>query len=90
MAGLTPPTSGDVSVFGKTLTNDINGVQRELGICPQHDILYADLTAMEHLRLYTGLKGATTDNLDKILEQRLKAVKLWTVKDARTNTYSGG
>ncbi|ORX83599.1 P-loop containing nucleoside triphosphate hydrolase protein, partial [Anaeromyces robustus] len=90
MAGLTPPTSGDVSVFGKTLTNDINGVQRELGICPQHDILYPDMTAMEHLLLYTGLKGVTTENLDKILEERLKAVKLWTVKDARTNTYSGG
>jgi len=90
MAGLTPPSCGDVSVYGKNLRNDLNGVQRELGICPQHDILYADLTAMEHLRLYTGLKGATTDNLDKILEQRLKAVKLWTVKDARTNTYSGG
>ncbi|ORX44542.1 hypothetical protein BCR36DRAFT_334597 [Piromyces finnis] len=90
MAGLTPPSCGDVSVYGKTLRNNLNEVQRELGICPQHDILYADMTAMEHLRLYTGLKGVTTDNLDKILEQRLKAVKLWTVKDARTNTYSGG
>jgi ABC-type multidrug transport system ATPase subunit len=90
MAGLTPPNGGDVSVFGKNLKNDLNGVQRELGICPQNDILYADMTAMEHLLLYTGLKGVTTSNLDKILEQRLKAVKLWTVKDARTNTYSGG
>ncbi|ORY28097.1 P-loop containing nucleoside triphosphate hydrolase protein [Neocallimastix californiae] len=78
MAGLTPPNGGDVSVFGKNLKNDLNGVQRELGI------------SMEHLLLYTGLKGVTTSNLDKILEQRLKAVKLWTVKDARTNTYSGG
>lgn len=90
LAGLTPPTNGDISVFGKRIRTDLNGVQRELGICPQHDILFDDLTAMEHLRLYTGLKGASSENFEKLLEERLKAVRLWTVKDARTNTYSGG
>lgn len=91
LSGLTPATSGDVFVYGKCISKNVSGVQSELGICPQHDILYDDLTAMEHLRLYSGLKGAKTGpELDRILINRLKAVRLYTVKDAKAGTYSGG
>ncbi len=31
-------------------------VQEALGLCPQHSVLYPDLTAREHLRLYGRLK----------------------------------
>ncbi|OUM61279.1 hypothetical protein PIROE2DRAFT_20971 [Piromyces sp. E2] len=91
ISGLTRPTAGDISVFDKSLRKNPSAVQAELGICPQEDILFKDLTAMEHLRLYSGLKGAKNcKELDEILINRLKAVQLYTVKDARSKTYSGG
>ncbi len=31
-------------------------VQEALGLCPQHSVLYPDLTAREHLKLYGRLK----------------------------------
>jgi ABC-type multidrug transport system ATPase subunit len=91
ISGLSTPTSGDVLVMNKSVLNNASGVQSELGICPQDDILFKDLTAMEHLKLYSGIKGAINClALDDILINRLKAVQLYTVKDALSKTYSGG
>jgi len=91
ISGLSTPTSGDVLVMNKSVLNNASGVQSELGICPQDDILFKDLTAMEHLKLYSGIKGAINClALDDILISRLKAVQLYTVKDALSKTYSGG
>ncbi|ORX83600.1 hypothetical protein BCR32DRAFT_291916 [Anaeromyces robustus] len=91
ISGLSPPSSGDILVYNKSVRKNPTSVQSELGICPQHDILYKDLTALEHLRLYSGIKGAKScPELDDILINRLKAVQLYTVKDARAETYSGG
>jgi len=91
ISGLSEPSSGDVLVMNKSVSTNSSGVQRELGICPQADILFKDLTAMEHLKLYAGIKGAINClALDDILISRLKAVQLYTVKDALSKTYSGG
>jgi len=91
ISGLSPPTQGDILVCNKSVKKSSSAVQSELGICPQHDILYKDLSAMEHLRLYSGIKGAKScPELEEILINRLKAVQLYTVKDARAGTYSGG
>lgn len=91
ISGLSSPTAGDILVCNKSIRKNSSAVQNELGICPQEDILFKELTAMEHLRLYSGLKGAKNcPELDEILINRLKAVQLYTVKDARSKTYSGG
>jgi len=91
ISGLSPPTAGDIIVYNKSVRKNPANVQTDLGICPQQDILYRDLTAMEHLRLYSGIKGAKKcSELEDILINRLKAVQLYTVKDARVGTYSGG
>jgi len=91
MSGLSPPTEGDVLIHNKSVRMNPEAVQSELGICPQEDILFKDLTALEHLKLYSGLKGAQDSReLDDLLNNRLKAVQLYTVRNARVKTYSGG
>lgn len=57
---------------------------------PQHDILFDDLTAREHVELFAGLKGVESKHIAKLVETRLKAVRLWNVVDKRSGTYSGG
>lgn len=32
-------------------------LRKILGVCPQHDILYDDLTVREHLELFATFKG---------------------------------
>jgi len=91
IAGLSQPTSGDILVMNKSILRNPEGVQSELGICPQHDLLINNLTAMEHLYLYSGIKGGINClALDDILVSRLDAVQLSSVKDSLVKTYSGG
>ncbi len=54
LTGLLDPTEGYISVFGQT---DMDNIRKSLGVCPQHDTLYEDLTVEEHLYLYATFKG---------------------------------
>lgn len=64
LVGLTLPTSGRILIGGLDATQNIarnqssSYKQRNLiGLCPQFDVLYDDLTVEEHLLFYLRLKG---------------------------------
>jgi ATP-binding cassette subfamily A (ABC1) protein 3 len=38
-------------------------VQRYLGVCPQHDVLWETMTCEEHLKLFAGFKGVPNEVL---------------------------
>ncbi|KAJ3173237.1 ATP-binding cassette sub- A member 1 [Geranomyces variabilis] len=90
LSGLTPATSGDALMYNHSVRSQMPEIRDFLGVCPQHDILFDELTAKEHLLLYAGLKGVRKDTWDVLVEDRLKAVRLWKVRDQRAGTYSGG
>lgn len=90
LSGLTPPTSGDALFEGYSLSDDLPMIRKMMGVCPQHDLLFNDLTAREHVNLYCGLKGVPQEQVAGIMEDRLKAVRLWKVVDRNAGTYSGG
>ena len=46
LTGMTEPSAGYRSVLGET---EAYKIRRHLGVCPQHDTLYEDLTVEEHL-----------------------------------------
>ena len=50
--GFIPPTSGTALINGHDINDDIEGVRRSLGLCPQHNILWDTLTVEEHLRFF--------------------------------------
>jgi ABC-type multidrug transport system ATPase subunit len=77
-------------IYGLSVRTQMLQIRSMLGVCPQHDILFNDLTAKEHIELYAGLKGVPKHEWKDLLEVRLKAVKLWTVQNVRAGTYSGG
>jgi ATP-binding cassette subfamily A (ABC1) protein 3 len=45
-------TLGDLDVFG-----DMETFRQNLGVCPQHNVLFDTLTVREHLELFVQLKG---------------------------------
>ncbi|KAL2920141.1 hypothetical protein HK105_200207 [Polyrhizophydium stewartii] len=90
LSGLTPATSGDALIYDLSVRYHIQRIRKIMGICPQHDILFDDLTAREHIELYAGLKGVPREQLEALIDERLFAVRLHTVADARAGTYSGG
>jgi ATP-binding cassette, subfamily A (ABC1), member 3 len=46
LTGIVEPTAGYLGVLGET---EIEEIRKKLGVCPQHDTLYEDLTVEQHL-----------------------------------------
>ncbi|KAF9207623.1 ATP-binding cassette sub- A member 1 [Haplosporangium sp. Z 27] len=90
LSGLTKATGGDASFYGLSMNSEMAEIRSMMGVCPQHDILFGDLTAKEHIELYAGLKNVPKHDIPRLTEERLKAVRLWQVKDKLSHTYSGG
>ncbi|TPX32073.1 hypothetical protein SmJEL517_g04789 [Synchytrium microbalum] len=90
LCGLTKATAGDAMIFGLSVKNQMHLIRKIMGVCPQHDILFDDLTAREHIELYAGLKGVPRSQHEQLIQERLAAVRLLTVQNQRSATYSGG
>ena len=56
LTGLVPPTEGDAMIAGHSIRTEMDDVRQQLGVCPQHDVLWEQLTVYEHLALYSVLK----------------------------------
>lgn len=54
LTGMIEPTDGYISVLGET---ELYKIRSMIGVCPQHDTLYEDLTVEEHLELFSSFKG---------------------------------
>ncbi|RKP06014.1 P-loop containing nucleoside triphosphate hydrolase protein [Thamnocephalis sphaerospora] len=88
--GALQPTSGDAFIYGYSVHEDMDEIRHRMGVCPQHDILFDDLTASEHIRLYAGLKGVPLDAVDWLVRERLRDVRLTPAANTCTGAYSGG
>lgn len=50
--GMLEPTSGSIFVNGFDTRIDMEGIRNHMGLCPQHNLLFPDLTVEEHLVLF--------------------------------------
>lgn len=70
LTGMIPVTSGCAFVGGRDVKGDMVSIRHNLGVCPQHDILYPDLTVREHLRMYAVLKNVPGRDLKSVIQAR--------------------
>lgn len=54
-----PFMTGDALINGLSIQTDMAGIRQDLGVCPQFDILWPEITVREHLMLYAAIKGFT-------------------------------
>ncbi|XP_058738226.1 ABC transporter A family member 1 isoform X2 [Vicia villosa] len=90
LVGLLPPTSGDALIFGKNIVSDIDEIRKVLGVCPQHDILFPELTVREHLELFAILKGVEEDTLENVIINMADEVGLADKINTVVSSLSGG
>jgi ABC-2 type transport system ATP-binding protein len=90
IAGLLPPTSGEVRIRGKTLDRSDQEVRRLIGIVPQELALYEELTARENLVFFGELYGLRGTELQSCVAEVLTAVGLADRADQRVSSFSGG
>ena len=91
LTGVLPITAGDASVCGLSiLGGEMPAIRRLMGVCPQFDILWGELTAREHLRLFAALKGLPRSEWESSTTELLERTKLTQAADRRSSTFSGG
>ncbi len=90
LTGLIPPTSGSAIIEGYDIAYDMDEIRKNLGVCPQHDILYPDLTVQEHLIMFASFKGLTGNKIKDEVEKMIQSVGLTEKRHALSKTLSGG
>jgi ABC-type multidrug transport system ATPase subunit len=60
-----------------------------MGVCPQFDLLWPDLTVEEHLLFYARLKGASRSEEKALTERAMKEVHLVDFRTFKTRELSG-
>uniref|UniRef100_A0A673HW69 P-type phospholipid transporter n=1 Tax=Sinocyclocheilus rhinocerous TaxID=307959 RepID=A0A673HW69_9TELE len=90
LTGLFPPTSGTAYIQGKDICTDLNTIRQNLGVCPQHNVLFSMLTVEEHIWFYARLKGLPEEKVKSEMEQIVMDLGLPHKRKSRTNQLSGG
>jgi len=90
LTGLIAPSQGTALVNGADIRENVDIIRRHIGYCPQHSILWDELTAYEHLYLFSRLKGLNALQSHQRTNKMLREVDLDTSADARIATFSGG
>eukprot|EP00743_Colponemidia_sp_Colp-15_P009682 GILK01010594.1.p1 GENE.GILK01010594.1~~GILK01010594.1.p1 ORF type:complete len:1785 (+),score=269.78 GILK01010594.1:74-5428(+) len=90
LTGFTEPTHGHAFVFGEDLRTQTNDIQAKMGVCPQDDVLWDELSARQHLHLYGRFKGVPWRHLKQQVDERLEDVALTENADNPAGSYSGG
>lgn len=90
LTGMYPSTRGNAWVAGFDIRNQLEAVQLQIGFCPQFDILWDNMTVIEHLQFYAQMKGITPDQIEQKVEEALKDVLLEKWANYKIRELSGG
>ncbi|CAG9571438.1 putative ATP-binding cassette protein subfamily A, member 7 [Leishmania major strain Friedlin] len=90
ITGMLAADSGDCFIEGHSITQNVAEARHEIGYCPQHNILWPDLTCREHLEFYGKIKGLRGAELEDAVVDILRAVDLEEKVDAIPAQMSGG
>lgn len=90
LTGLIPADDGDAIVEGLSIVENMSEIRRNLGVCPQHDILFPDLTVEEHLIMFASFKGTPKSQLYEEVDKMINSVGLTEKRKAFSKQLSGG
>ena len=90
LTGLLSKTTGEAQIFEKDLFNDMQSVRQFMGVCPQHDVLFANLTPEEHLDIFYDFKGGDPARKKEEINSLILDVGVSPDRKKRAGSLSGG
>jgi ABC-2 type transport system ATP-binding protein len=90
LAGLMRPDEGRVRVLGEDPAHPRSPVREQLGLVPQRNSLYGDLSVDENLRFFAKLFGLPPSDFEARRERLLSITRLGRFTDRRADALSGG
>ena len=76
--------------MGMSVRDQMADIQKVMGICPQHDKLWDELTAEQHLLFYARFKGMERSELREYVAAALAQFGLQAEGSDTVGTFSGG
>ena len=86
----TRPSSGSVYISGLDVVSDKKDVLSIIGVVPQENSFYDELTVAENLRYFGSLYGVAGIDIKKRSHRMLEMLQLTEKKGSRASTLSGG
>lgn len=68
----------------------MENVYLNIGVCPQHDILWDDLTIEEHLLFFARLRGIPISQEKQVVKKAIEDVSLTPFTNRLSKGLSGG
>ncbi|KAM9393672.1 ATP-binding cassette sub-family A member 2 [Pholidichthys leucotaenia] len=90
LTGLFPPTSGSATIYGHDIRTEMDRIRQNLGMCPQHNVLFDKLSVEEHLWFYSRLKGMDEEDIRKEMDKMIVDLELSHKRHSLVQTLSGG
>jgi lipooligosaccharide transport system ATP-binding protein len=87
---VSPPTGGELTIFGLDPVNDGPAIRARLGVVPQEDTLDVELTVRENLLIYGRYFGLRRDVIKERTARLLEFVRLSERADDEVDPLSGG
>lgn len=90
ITGLFSPTYGTINFNGNDLFSNIDDFRQNLGLCPQHNLLFSYLTTLDHLIFFGMLKGLPLKTAKSEGLHLLKLLNILKKKNELVSKLSGG
>jgi ATP-binding cassette subfamily A (ABC1) protein 5 len=76
LTGVSSPSGGSAQICGYDVATQMDDIRNIIGVVPQFDILWIELTAAEHMSMFCKIKGIPNADIDKVTDELLKDVGL--------------
>ncbi|XP_017106501.2 phospholipid-transporting ATPase ABCA3 isoform X1 [Drosophila bipectinata] len=90
LTGMFPPTSGTAIINGSDIRTNIEGARMSLGICPQHNVLFDEMSVADHIRFFSRMKGLKGKAVEQEVAKYLKMIELEDKANVASCKLSGG
>lgn len=90
LTGMLEPTSGAAFINGLNIRTSMDLARHSMGFCPQHNILFDELTVGEHIEFYCRLKGLSKEATKSEILRYTQQMELSGSIDVIASTLSGG
>lgn len=90
LSTILEPTGGTATIRGHDIRKQPKEVRSIIGVVPQENSIYDDLTALENIMYFGKLHGVERETLRKRAGKLLEVVQLKDRANDRVKTFSGG
>lgn len=90
ITGLYEATHGVAEIYGINIFEEMDQVREILGVCPQYNVLFDQLTPEEHFEIFCEFKGVPHNVRNNEIRTMLGEVDLLEQKSLLSKNLSGG